>query len=308
MHLYFYKIITALFLCIVQLTSQAADKTYTVAFAQDRLDNPWRSLQLEELIRGFAKYENIRFIYSDAKGSSSRQISDIENFTRNGVDVLITSPMNSKSSTPAISKAYKAGIPVVLLIRHIENEDYTVHIGPDDVEIGRSAGQAILENTSGNSRVLLLEGTPGTSTTIDRSKGFLETIRPHPSIEVSQHVNADYKLVPALQAVENLLYSNQRFDAIFSGNGRMTIGAIMALERAGLKPELMNIITIGYNKNLREMIRAGKIKATFLYPTCADATVETVRKILSGIRPERKIIIPTTLITQQNVEQVSPLF
>ena len=103
-------------------------KTYLVGFAQDTMGNDWRIAQVRGLEREFIKYPFIKFFYTNAKGQTAGQIKDIEDMINMNVDVLVTSPRDVKIMVPVISRAYKKGIPVVLISRRIEIDDFTIMV------------------------------------------------------------------------------------------------------------------------------------------------------------------------------------
>ncbi|MDX1812877.1 MAG: substrate-binding domain-containing protein, partial [Gammaproteobacteria bacterium] len=150
-----------------------AKKRFTVAFAQDNMANDWRAAQVNQFVQYFQNYPDINFIYTDAEGSTAKQIADIENLMHSNIDVLMTSPGDSFAMTPVISNAYQKGIPVVLVTRTVQNQDYTSFIGPDDEKIGKLAGRFLANHLKGKGQILVLRGLPAATTAIARTKGFL---------------------------------------------------------------------------------------------------------------------------------------
>ncbi|NIA01108.1 substrate-binding domain-containing protein, partial [Massilia sp. CCM 8734] len=78
---------------------------------------------------------------SDANNNINKQIEDIERFISNKVDVIVVSPIQSKPLTAVVEKSIKAGIPVLVVDRKIEGENYTAYLGADNIEIGRIAAR-----------------------------------------------------------------------------------------------------------------------------------------------------------------------
>ncbi|MCW8982652.1 MAG: substrate-binding domain-containing protein, partial [Gammaproteobacteria bacterium] len=160
-----------------------SQKIYTVGFAQDTMSNDWRAAQVNEVKRELDKYPEIRFIVTDAKGSSARQGFDFERLANEGVDILITSPRDVRSMTPVVEEVMKRGIPVILLSRRIMSDDYTTFIGADDREIARAAARHLAQELNGKGRVVMLKGVATATTAIARAEGFIEEMRNHPGIE-----------------------------------------------------------------------------------------------------------------------------
>lgn len=278
-----------------------------IGFAQDTFENDWRLAQVRGLERRLAKYPNIEFIVTDGNGSTARQIQDIEDLIHRGVDVLVTSPRDSRAMTPVIAETYRRGIPVVLLTRRILTDDYTTFIGTDDRVIGASAADYMVRQLGGRGTILMLKGVPTATTTLDRSEAFLEKVRDYPDIRVIERVG-NYLRADAARAVEELLLEGRRFDAIYAQSDSMVQGALLALEGAGVDPEPLLIVGIDYIRQAQEAIRAGKQDASFLYPTCVDEAERALLAIIKGRPVPRRITPPTVMVTRDNVDEVEPIF
>ncbi|RDH84594.1 MAG: LacI family transcriptional regulator [endosymbiont of Galathealinum brachiosum] len=304
-------LITIIFSINIQLShadKSEHDKQYIVGFAQDTLANDWRRAQVNELITEFKKHPEIKLIVTDAGGDSAKQIQDIENLAYQKVDVLITSPRNGVTSTPAISRVYKQGIPVVLITRTITSDDYTTLIAPDDYQIATKAGEYISKKLSGKGNVLVLRGVPTATTAIARTDGFMNSLKRYPGIKVSAIKDANYLRGDAITQTEAAIMENIAFDAIYSQSDSMAVGARLALKKAGISPKEKLIVGIDYINEAREAIRTGNQSASFVYPTCAKETAEIVLRILHGKSVPKIVRVESKIITKENVEKISPIF
>lgn len=286
----------------------ADDKPLRVGFAQDTLGNDWRLAQVRELEHEFAKYPQVEFIVTDGKGRTAKQISDIENLVHRGIDILITSPRDALAMAPVISHVYATGIPVVLVTRGIPGDSYTTLVGPDDRLIARDAARFLVERLGGHGRVLMLEGVPTATTAIARKEAFIAELGLHPGMQLVASRVGNYLRADALRAVEAVLAEGTRFDAIYAHSDSMAAGARLALAKAGLDPSTIPIVGIDYIDEARAAIRNGRQAASFTYPTSGEATVKTVMAIAAGREVARRIIVDSTRITIDNVEEIEPIF
>ena len=283
-------------------------KIYTVGFAQDTLANDWRRAQVNELTKQFKKHRNIKFIVTDAGGNSAKQIQDIEDLAHQKVDILITSPRDGRASTPAISRVYKQGIPVVLITRSITTNDYTSLISPDDYDIASKAAVFLAKKLSGKGNILMLQGVPTATTAIARTKGFLDTIKKYPGIKVTAIKVGNYLRSDAIRVTEAAIMEKVPFDAIYSQSDSMAVGARLALKKSGIAAKDKIIVGIDYINEARDAIKAGNQAASFIYPICAKETAAVVLKILKGKKVAKKISVESKLITKNNVNSISPIF
>lgn len=186
----------------------------------------------------------VKLIIHDSQNQSSTQMSAIENFIAQKVDGILISPMTTDSQVPAIEAAVAAGIPVATVDRKANTDKVLIHVGADNVEGGRSAARYIIEELGGEGKVIQLEGTPGASAAIDRKAGFDE-IMMGSGVEIVVSQNAEFSRSEGQVVMENLIQAYPDFDAVFGANDEMIIGAIEAMNGAGIDQK--DIVTVGFD-------------------------------------------------------------
>ena len=174
--------------CGLALPASAGDDTMVIAFAQDDMANDFRRAQVQAVRDALAEHPDLRFVHADAQGRTSLLIRQIDRFTARPVDLLIVGTNGDRAVVPAVTKAYEAGIPVIVLDRGIQSDRYTTFINSDNARIGRLAAEFIAERLAGNGTVLLFEGLPSADVTQLRTQGFLDEIGRHEGIRVVRRV------------------------------------------------------------------------------------------------------------------------
>lgn len=285
-----------------------SNRTYTIAFSQDTLDNDFRFAQVALVQKTLSQYTNIRFIYSDAKANMALQIMQIEDFINQKVDLLMVSPFADSATTEAIAKAYRSGIPVVLVDRMVSHgNEYTTYLHPDNKKIAQAAAHYLVKKIAKKGKVLLLKGVSKTSPTHERTEGFYEIVSQYPDIKVVERT-ANYLRRDAIIVVEELLNQGEQFDAVMSQSDSMLVGARMAFKAHGIDPASLVTIGMDYIKPAREAIRSGQQNSSFIYSLSARESAEAAVKILSGEKVPKETIIETQQITKENVNAVAPIF
>ena len=208
---------------------------------------------------------------------------------------------------PVISKAYRSGIPVIILDRGIHGKDYTVFINSDNIRIGKMGAEYIAGRLGGKGTVLLLEGLPKADVTQLRSKGFMESIAKYPGIRVIKRTG-NYLRRDTIIAMEKFFAEGGRFDAVFSESDSMLSGLRSAMRRYDLDPSETVTVGCDYTAEAREAIRNGMQSASILFPLGGDRAVGAAVKILAGTPVPKHIVIPVKLVTRKNVDDVPPVF
>lgn len=293
-------------ICFAPLLSAEQNKPL-IGFAQDTMHNDWRIAQVKEVEQALSAFADIEFIYTDAKAQTSLQAKHILDLADIPVDVLLVSPMDKVALAPIISEVSQRGIPVILLSRGIDSEDYTSFIRPDNYLIGRAAADFLVDKLPQGAQILMLQGIPETSTAIQRTDGFLDVVNQHPGFSVITRVG-NFLRADTLRAMQELLNDNVVFDAVYAQSDSMASAVRMAMQEAGRDPSDLIIIGIDYIAEAQEAIREGQQTLSFTYPTAGKEGAEVAVKILQGESVEKDIILPSIPVTLDNVDSVEPIF
>ena len=204
---------------------------------------------------------SIQVTVSDAQNSATKQTTDIEAAIAQHVDGVVISPLTQDSLVPAIKEVAKAGIPLVTIDRKTAGGTTLAHVGADNVAGGFAEGQYVARQLHGKGDVVLLEGTPGSSPAIDRTKGIKAALRLHPGMRLVFDQTANFDRATAISVIEAATGSIKHIDAVICENDDMAGGAITALQGKGM---LKGIIVTGYDAipSALAAIKAGTQAAT----------------------------------------------
>lgn len=289
------------------VTLSQAQTFKTIAFVQDNMANDFRKAQVYEARDAAAKYKDVKFAYSDAKGKTALFIYQMDEFIQKKVDLIIVGTNDADVVVPVVKKAMKSGIKVIILDRGINSKDYTIFINSDNIKIGSIGAKYIAKRLNYKGTVLLFEGLQTADVTHLRSKGFMDVMAKYPNIKVIKRTG-NYLRRDAIKEMEKLIQDGVHIDAIFSESDSMLSGARSAMIRLGQDPS--KIITIGcdYTSEAREAIRAGLQTGSVRFPLGSKESIDIAMKLFKGEKMPKHIFIPVKLVTKENVEKVNPIF
>jgi ribose transport system substrate-binding protein len=227
-------------------------------------------------------------------------VADVENFLRQGVNLLMISPNEAKPLTAIVRTAYERGVPVVVIDRAVEGEAYTVFIGADNRLIGREAGAFIGELLGGKGDIVEIKGLPGSTPARDRSEGMREAIAAFPGIHIIHEPVANWLREEALTQMEIALTAHPHIDLVYAHNDPMAVGAYLAAKAKGRDKEMkfVGIDALPGPDGGRQAVADGVLQATFVYPTGGHEAVDAAAKILAGQQVPRRITLATERITR----------
>ena len=196
-------------LCLAGILMSCTQKhtRYRIGVSQCS-DDEWRHKMNNEIVREALFYDGVEVEIRTAKDNNRNQIADIKYFIDKKVDLLIVAPNEAAAITPVVEKAYRQGIPVVVIDRKILSDKYTAFVGADNYEIGKDVGQYILNRLHGKGKVLEITGLEGSTPAMERHKGLTDVLKEEPGIEITASVDGAW-----LQSV-----AGEKMDSVFQNN------------------------------------------------------------------------------------------
>ena len=267
-----------------------AGKKLVIGFAQTGAESEWRTANTES-VKSAAKAAGYELKFSDAQQKQENQIKAIRSFISQKVDVIILAPLVTTGWDTVLKEAKAAKIPVILESRNVVVKDpstWTTFVGSDFVEEGRRAARWLLEHTkatTGDVNIVELQGTVGSDPAIDRKKGFEEVIKTHPRYKIIRSQTGDFTRAKGKEVMEAFLKAEgKKINVLYAHNDDMAIGAIQAIEEAGLKPS-KDILVIGVDavKGAFEAMMAGKMNVSVeCNPLLGPQLMEAAAKAAAG--------------------------
>ncbi|WP_199242785.1 ABC transporter substrate-binding protein [Vitiosangium sp. GDMCC 1.1324] len=287
----------------------AAARKLTIGFSQVGAESAWRTAETKS-IRGEAEKRGVELKFSDAQGKQANQINAISSFIAQKVDAIVLAPVVETGWEPVLTQAKEANIPVILVDRGIKVSDeslYTTLIASDFVEEGKMAAEWLAKKTNGKARIFELQGTTGAAPAIDRKKGFEAALKNYPEMTIVKSQSADFTRAKGKEVMEAFIKSDrENIQAVYAHNDDMALGAIQALEEAGMNPgKDVTLISIDGVKGAFEAMIAGKLNATVECNPLMGATVfDTVAKVRAGEKVPKFIQSKDQLFEQSTAAQV----
>lgn len=118
----------------------------------------WREKVNNEMRLAQYQYKNVDLLFTTAENDGQRQARQIDSMIARKVDLIVVAPDNVNDVTPAIERAYRAHIPVILFDRKVKTTHYTASIGGDNVEAGREVARFLASKLDGKGTVVEITG------------------------------------------------------------------------------------------------------------------------------------------------------
>lgn len=289
----------------------AVGKRLVVGFSQIGAESAWRSAETQS-IRSEAEKRGVKLNFSDAQQKQENQIKALRIFIAQKVDAIVLAPVVETGWEPVLRDIKSAGIPVILVDRGVKVADsslYTTLIASDFVNEGKMAGEWLAKKTNGKANIVELQGTPGAAPAIDRQKGFAEAVSKKPGMKIVKSQTGEFTRAKGKEVMEAFLKSEgKNINAVYAHNDDMALGAIQAIEEAGMKPGTdITIVSVDGIKPAFEAIVAGKSNATVeCNPLLGPAVFDAIEKVKSGGAVEKKTVVQDKLFDKATAQAALP--
>ena len=220
---------------ILLLTACSKQEPKYVIGVSQCSEDIWRDKLNDELQTGTYFHDGVELRFASADDSDEKQIEQIHQFIKDGINLLIVAPNQEATVSPAIDEVYDMGIPVIVIDRKTNSKKFTAYIGADNFEMGRLMGEYIATRLNGKGRVMEIMGLKGSSPAIERHKGFLEALAGYPGITLVASLQGDWTEESAVKAIKDYQGDLSQIDFVFGQNDRMALGASKALNNATTK-------------------------------------------------------------------------
>jgi ribose transport system substrate-binding protein len=280
-----------------------------IALVLKTLNNPF-FIDMQKGAEEAAKKLGVNLIVQAAEREVDveKQMQIIENLIQAKVAALCVTPSGSREIVPAIEKANRAGIPVVIVDTRVDAKTMgestakiATFIGSDNYEGGKLAGEFIANRLGGKGKVAVLEGIPGHETGDSRLKGFREALKATPGIEIVASQTANWERDQGFNVFQNILQSHPDVQALFACSDLMALGAVEAIAAA---KKTGQIVVVGFDAlpEAREALQKSSMHATVAqFPAMMGAlAVENAYRLLKGESVKDEFVVPIKLITKEN--------
>lgn len=294
-----------LYVILLLLVFVSCSDRRTVIGVSQCSDDIWRQKVNREIKIGQYQYKNVDVVFASADNNGQRQARQIDSLVNAKVDLLVVAPSDVKTVAPAIERAYRAGIPVILYDRMIESTHYTAYIGTDNVAIGKEVADYLAHQLQGRGTVVEITGERGSTPVADRHRGFMQGMKAFPQIQVVT-LEGDWNLAGAKKLMRQYMDAGKPVDAVFGHNDAEAWGAQQAAKEKNREKQMLFVGIDGLpgeNQGV-DLVAKGVMTASYIYPTKGETIVPLAMNILQGKPYKRMNYFQSALVTAENAKLI----
>ena len=288
--------------------AEKLDRKIKVGYDIYWLGNSWSVQQYQEFKwnaeNNFADQIEVTYVESD--NDVSKQIANLEDLIAQGVDVIITTPIDATSINSTLEDAQEEGIKVILLAATVEGDCYDSMVNVDEMDFGATGAQWLVDQLEGKGKIIMLNGISGFTSNEMRKQGAHEVFEKYPDIEIIAEQDAKWDYATAKTVVADLLATYPEIDGVWSQGGAMTLGAIEAFQAANR--ELVPMTGEDNNGYVKKVVENNMEGIAVAKPTwLTRVAIENAINLMNGVEVKKDDMYPVmTIKTEEMKKYVHP--
>lgn len=299
----------------IPVDSEAED-LIVVGVSQLGSESGWRTAHTLSIQNALTKDAGYFLIFNNARQMQENQIKAIRSFISQRVDYIVFAPVIESGWETVLQEAKDAGIPVIIIDRMVNVKDdslYTTWIGTDARSEGEKAGRWLerylrtKNRQSDEINIVVLQGTIGSTAQIGRTEGFEEIAANHENWHILESTTGDFTATKGKEVMRGMLRRYPKIDILVSQNDDMTMGAIEAMQEAGVsfgEYGKVKIISFDAIRDALEMVDEGMINVDIeCNPVQGEYIDEIIRKLENGETVEKSYVVKENVFTKENVAE-----
>jgi len=278
---------------------------YIIGISQFDLNENWLAEMNREIEQANGSDASVRLIFTDAGGSTQKQIEDMDSLMDLGIDLLIICPNDAQALNDKIAAVHQK-IPVIVMHRALPQDDYTCYITANNYDIGYKAGKFIADLAAGQKKQILeVIGRLNSQESQQRSAGFQAALAENTNLNIVRTIEGEWLKDTTEDILAEMYMDLPSVDIIFAHNNAMAEGAYNASKKMRL-PKIM-VLGVGGMADEEEsnrLVREGILECTFTNTLGGEMAYNTAMQILRGDKDiPKNIVLDSQMITQDTLTQ-----
>jgi ribose transport system substrate-binding protein len=282
---------------------------WVIGFSNASISNAWAVANLHSVQYAASQHKDLikQLIITDANDDPNKQASDIQDLIQRKPDLLIIRPATT-ALDPAVARAMKSGIPVVLNDREVSSQNFVSLVNADDWSLGRVQAQWMAESLNFKGNVVMIAGIAGASPAENRIKAAKEVFNQYPGIKILDVQYTDWSPTKGKTVVAALIQKyGKEINALWADHGLEVMGGIEAFIDAGWKDgEMPMTFCADFNGCLEQAVKHKIPVLDYNYPPAMGGwSVEVALKVLQGIPVPKHYVLGSDIVISKGHETAS---
>ena len=283
---------------VLAATSAFAEDLLKIGYVQVGHESDWRMANTQNYYDVFTKEAGFELELIDCDNDHALQLAKVREFVQKDFDYIVIDPIQTAGWDDVLKEVQEAGIPCIIADRSVDASDelYTTAVGTNMTAEGETAGKWLEEYLAGKAaKILVIEGSTGSSAAIGRAEGFNNIAANHPEWEILASQDGDFTQNGGQAVMEDFIKRFPEFDVVVCHNDNEAYGAMDAMDAAGIKYGVGEKIIISFDATKEGLTRTlnGQILCNVeCNPIQAVIVMNVINKLQAGETVDKFTLVP----------------
>lgn len=264
----------------------------------------WKTVELGAKDAAKAAGLELNFIGPEKESEVGKQVGMVENAINKNVDVIALAPLDTNALFPVAKRAVDRGIEIVTFDSNIRGNIEKSFIATDNIAAAAKAADYMAKLINYEGKVAIVSHNAGTSTAIEREKGFRDEMKKYPKIKILNTQFSEGDKSKALAITQDIILANPDLKGVFGTNEGAAVGAARAIEERKVQNK---VVLVGFDSSEDEIkyINSGVMKGLVTQNPymIGYRTVEAAANILENKKIEKRVDTGSVLVTKENINE-----
>ena len=308
------SVVLLVVLLALAIACAASADGFKIGYACNNFNDTFQTV-IEKYAREYAEANGVEYVYADGHEDELKQQDQIKAMIEDGVDALVVVAVNPMGVEPIIDMAAEAGIPLVFVNRNpfsaddgSDIPDGVYYVGSNEIDAGMYQAQFVVDTVGADAEcgyVVLLGELSNTATPL-RTEGNHKIFDELKGYKSLAEETANWQRDQGLAKVENWIttYGDQ-ICAVMANNDEMALGAVEALEAAGMKDKVV-VAGVDFIDDAAVAIEEGRLDCSVKQDGKGqgEGAMGVAIAVLNGEEVEKLTSIPFVPVTIENLAEM----
>lgn len=308
------SVVLLVVLLALAIACAASADGFKIGYACNNFNDTFQTV-IEKYAREYAEANGVEYVYADGHEDELKQQDQIKAMIEDGVNALVVVAVNPMGVEPIIDMAAEAGIPLVFVNRNpfsaddgSDIPDGVYYVGSNEIDAGMYQAQFVVDKVGADAEcgyVVLLGELSNTATPL-RTEGNHKIFDELAGYKSLAEETANWQRDQGLAKVENWIttYGDQ-ICAVMANNDEMALGAVEALEAAGMKDKVV-VAGVDFIDDAAVAIEEGRLDCSVKQDGKGqgEGAMGVAIAVLNGEEVEKLTSIPFVPVTIENLAEM----